>query len=44
VVAYPEGVWYRLATKEDVDAFLESHLRDGGRLTDRLLPPDTRVK
>jgi len=42
VVAYPEGVWYRLATREDVDAFLEQHLRDGGRLTDKLLPPETR--
>ena len=38
VVIYPEGVWYKLATREDVDAVLTQHLRDGGRARDLLLP------
>jgi len=29
VVVYPEGVWYRLRTRADVDAVLERHLRGG---------------
>ncbi len=32
VVIYPEGVWYRCQTKEDVDRILEIHVRDGGRV------------
>jgi len=32
VVIYPEGVWYRCTTREDVDAVLETHVRDGGRV------------
>jgi len=32
VVIYPEGVWYRCATRADVDEVLETHLRDGGRV------------
>ena len=32
VVVYPEGVWYRCETKEDVDEVLETHIRDGGRV------------
>ena len=32
VVIYPEGVWYRCATKEDVDQILEIHVRDGSRV------------
>ena len=32
VVIYPEGVWYRCETKEDVDQILEVHVRDGGRV------------
>lgn len=32
VVIYPEGVWYRCATKEDVVEILETHVRDGGRV------------
>lgn len=32
VVIYPEGVWYTCATKDDVDAVLETHIRDGGRV------------
>ena len=35
VVVYPEGVWYRCATREDVDAVLESHVA-GGKPVERL--------
>lgn len=42
VVAYPEGVWYSLGTKEAVDAFLEQHVRDGGRVPSLQLPPEVR--
>lgn len=49
VVIYPEGVWYSVATKEDVDEVLQTHLLQGGRVerlmlrtTDRL--PKDRVK
>ncbi len=31
VVVYPEGVWYRVDTEADVDAFLAAHLQAGGR-------------
>jgi len=41
VVLYPEGVWYRLDSRETVDNILEQHLRDGGRVTEVQLPPDT---
>ncbi|MDD9877716.1 MAG: (2Fe-2S) ferredoxin domain-containing protein [Magnetovibrio sp.] len=42
VVIYPEGVWYRCETTEDVDRVLEQHLRDGGRVKDIMLMPDDR--
>ena len=32
VVVYPEGVWYRCETKEDVDEVLKTHIRDSGRV------------
>ncbi len=35
VVVYPEGVWYTLVDREDVDEIVESHLRDG-KPVDRL--------
>lgn len=40
VVMYPEGVWYRVDSRDAVDAVLETHLRDGGRVTEQLLPPE----
>ncbi|WIM11523.1 (2Fe-2S) ferredoxin domain-containing protein [Enhydrobacter sp.] len=49
VVVYPEGVWYSVATKADVDEVLQTHLVQGGRVdrlmlrtTDKL--PKDRVK
>ena len=35
VVVYPEGVWYRCRSTEDVDTIVEQHLRQG-RPVDRL--------
>ena len=40
LVVYPEGVWYRIGDTADVDAVLETHLRDGGRVDRLLLPRD----
>jgi (2Fe-2S) ferredoxin len=44
VVIYPEGVWYRVETKSDIDEVLQTHLVAGGRvprlmLTERDVPP-----
>lgn len=38
LVIYPEGVWYKIATRADVDAVLMTHVRDGERVTDLMLP------
>ncbi len=38
VVIYPEGVWYKVGSRADVDAVLERHVRDGGRVPELLLP------
>jgi (2Fe-2S) ferredoxin len=44
IVIYPEGIWYRAKTREDVDEILSAHLIKGGRarrlmLTERDVPP-----
>jgi len=41
LVIYPEGVWYRIDTRDDVDAVLQTHLIEGGRVTRLMLetPP-----
>jgi (2Fe-2S) ferredoxin len=44
VVIYPEGVWYRIETKSDIDEVLAAHLVAGGRverlmLTEAHVPP-----
>ncbi|MBN8889091.1 MAG: ferredoxin [Rhodospirillales bacterium 70-18] len=38
MVIYPEGVWYRIDSPEDVDAVLTRHVRDGGRVPELMLP------
>jgi len=38
VVIYPEGVWYKVTTEAEVDAVLERHVRDGGRVPELMLP------
>jgi (2Fe-2S) ferredoxin len=39
VVIYPEGVWYRMDSREAVDEILQRHLIEGGRVPERMLPP-----
>ncbi|SFK01652.1 (2Fe-2S) ferredoxin domain-containing protein [Methylocapsa palsarum] len=41
MVVYPEGVWYRPQTPEDIDEIFESHLV-GGKLVERLVMVLTR--
>ena len=36
MVVYPEGVWYRYETREDVDEILETHIKQG-QWVERLL-------
>lgn len=38
MVVYPDGTWYRCATKEDVDEVIEQHLV-GGKKVERLMLP-----
>jgi (2Fe-2S) ferredoxin len=38
MVIYPEGIWYKITTNADVDAVLERHVRDGGRVPELMLP------
>lgn len=40
VVIYPEGVWYSVASPEDVDEVLQVHLVEGGRVARLMLQPD----
>jgi (2Fe-2S) ferredoxin len=37
-VIYPEGVWYRLDSRAAVDAVIERHLKQHGRVPELLLP------
>lgn len=39
MVIYPEGVWYSPKTTADIDAILERHVRDGGRVPHLMLRP-----
>jgi len=38
IVIYPDAVWYRIRSKEDVDTVLEQHVRDGSRVPELMLP------
>jgi (2Fe-2S) ferredoxin len=40
VVIYPEGVWYTVRSRADVNMILERHVRDGGRVPELLIPPE----
>jgi (2Fe-2S) ferredoxin len=37
MVIYPEGIWYKIETKSDIDEVLETHLRQKGRVTRLML-------
>jgi (2Fe-2S) ferredoxin len=39
VVVYPDGIWYRMESTDDVDAILEEHLQ-GGKAVERLMLKD----
>ena len=43
VVIYPEGVWYSVHTREDVDEILQRHLVEGGRVERLMLKPDDKL-
>ena len=40
LVIYPEGVWYRYESQEDIDEILQTHLVEGGRVTRLMLQPE----
>jgi (2Fe-2S) ferredoxin len=40
MVIYPEGVWYRYESQEDIDEIIETHLKSGGRVQRLMLQPD----
>ncbi|MBL26558.1 MAG: ferredoxin [Rhodospirillaceae bacterium] len=40
MVIYPEGVWYRCTTFEEIDEVLKTHIVDGGRVERLMLEPD----
>ena len=44
MVIYPEGVWYRPTSFEDVDEILETHLQKGGRVDRLMLKPEDGPK
>jgi (2Fe-2S) ferredoxin len=39
-VIYPSGVWYRVATTEDVEAVLQHHVIERKRAMAQMLPAD----
>jgi len=43
VVIYPEGVWYSVASKEDIDEVLQTHLLHGGRVERLMLQTADRL-
>ena len=40
MVIYPEGVWYRCNTVEDVDRVLNEHVQKGCRISELMLMPE----
>lgn len=40
MVIYPEGVWYTVRTREDMEEILQTHIIGGGRVERLLLQPD----
>lgn len=42
MVIYPEGVWYAMDSKEDIDEIIETHLVKGERVERLLLQPEDR--
>jgi len=44
MVIYPEGIWYRYGSAEDVDEILQTHLVEGRRVERLLLTPEDGPK
>ncbi len=44
VLIYPEGVWYRCASFEDVDEILQTHVIEGGRVERLMHQPEDGPK
>jgi (2Fe-2S) ferredoxin len=40
MVIYPEGVWYKYESTQDIDEILEVHVKNGGRVHRLMLQPD----
>ena len=40
LVIYPEGVWYKCESKEDVDQVLVEHVQNGSRVHSLMLMPE----
>jgi (2Fe-2S) ferredoxin len=43
MVIYPEGIWYSVLTRADVDEVLDVHLRRGGRVERLMLQPEDQA-
>lgn len=39
VVIYPDGIWYKVENKADVEEIVESHLKNGQRVSRLILSP-----
>lgn len=42
MVIYPEGVWYTYRTREDIDEIIETHLKEGKKVSRLLLQNDQK--
>jgi (2Fe-2S) ferredoxin len=44
MVIYPEGVWYRYDTVDDLREILNTHVKGAGRVARLMLSPDQTTK
>ena len=44
MVIHPEGVWYNVTTREEVDEILTRHLVEGGRVERLMLHPEDKPR
>jgi (2Fe-2S) ferredoxin len=42
MVIYPEGIWYRYETTQDIDEIVQTHLVEGGRVERLILQPEQK--